>query len=861
MAQSTTKNLIVKMSMDTSAFFKEIDRTTKALDRALKPMENVGKNLTKRVTLPLLAIGAGALKASIDFETAFAGVRKTVDATEDQFAALEKGIRNMAKEIPMAATDIAKISEAAGQLGIRTDAILGFTRVMADLGVTTNLTGEEAATSLARLANITQMSQDKFGNLGSTIVALGNKLATTEAEIVEMGLRIAGAGHTVGMTEAQILSFAGALSSVGIEAAAGGSAISKVMISMASEVASGGKKLSLFADVAGMTAKEFSTAWKEDAAGALVTFISGLGRMQQSGENVFPVLNELGLSEVRVRDAMLRAAGAGDLFTEALNLGTKSWSENIALTGEASKRYGTTESQMKILWNRVKDVGITLGKTLAPSLHKVLDALKGLLDKVALGVQWFANLDPRIQSVAIGTMALFAALGPVLQTFVAVVKTAGFLEIASTKLAVKLGLAGVAGHTAAAGTAAAGTSAAVATPAVTGLGTAVKFLLGPWGLLITGVGLFIGLAGKLEGAVETSTQKMQRLEREAWMAAGTLDGDLSPALGEVAVQAKDFAGVADSVTSSNGFLSRSLGRLGDDAADFASEVKANVTPATSDFADHLEGLQSSISGLGLDLDISKVRFERLTAGFDPLNDKATILTATLNFEQEQLGLVEQRIDTLSDAYQQLAATKGADHEESKKALLDLEQEKLKRDELTRSIDENKRALEEESRQSLLSAQQLELMRAGKYEEALKLGGVLPPVTVDAALMKRAQEMASKIEMKFDYSADTDTIANILRQHPEITGYRDVTKYLPWFGYSVPGMALGGTTVNPGIYDVGERGRERVFLPGGTTVVPLTGGGLGGGFSPTIIIELDGVEIGRTAVKHMPGILRVKGVTA
>ena len=41
-----------------------------------------------------------------------------------------------------------------------------------------------------------------------------------------MGLRIAGAGKQVGMTEAQILSFAGALSSVGIEAQAGGSSIS-----------------------------------------------------------------------------------------------------------------------------------------------------------------------------------------------------------------------------------------------------------------------------------------------------------------------------------------------------------------------------------------------------------------------------------------------------------------------------------------------------------------------------------------------------------------------------------------------------------------------------------------------------------
>ena len=158
-------------------------------------MEAAGKKLSTHLTVPLTALGTLAAKSALDCESAFAGVRKTVDATEEEFAALERGIRDMAKEIPAAATEIAGVAEAAGQLGIQNEHILSFTRTMIDLGESTNMSAEEAATALARLANITQMPQESFDRLGSTVVALGNSLATTEAEIVEMGLRLAGAGH------------------------------------------------------------------------------------------------------------------------------------------------------------------------------------------------------------------------------------------------------------------------------------------------------------------------------------------------------------------------------------------------------------------------------------------------------------------------------------------------------------------------------------------------------------------------------------------------------------------------------------------------------------------------------------------
>ena len=300
------------------------------------------------------------MQTGIQFESAFAGVEKTVDATDAQLQEFRSGIREMSTEIPQTAAEIASVAEAAGQLGIRNEYLLGFTETMSNLGVATNMTATEAATSLARLANITQMPQENFDRLGSTIVALGNNLATTESEITEMGLRLAGAGKQVGMSEAQILGLAGAISSVGIEADAGGSAVSTIMTKMQLAVEEGGESLEQFANVAGMSADEFRQAFQEDAAQALVSFVEGLGTMDSRGQSAIATLSDMEITEIRQRDALLRLAGAGDVLSESLGIATQAWDENNALTNEAEKRYQTLESQIQILKNNVDDFAISL---------------------------------------------------------------------------------------------------------------------------------------------------------------------------------------------------------------------------------------------------------------------------------------------------------------------------------------------------------------------------------------------------------------------------------------------------------------------------------------------------------------------
>lgn len=309
-------------------------------------------------------------QASMDFESAITGVAKTTDLTDSELATMSDSIKALSTEIPATTEEIAAVAEAAGQLGIQKDALLDFTEIMTMLGTATNMTADEATTALARFANITGMATDNYGRLGSVIVDLGNNFATTESEIVAMGTRLASAGKLAGLTEPEIMALAAAMSSVGIEAEAGGTAMTQTLNAIEKAVAKGGDDLAEFARIAGMSSEEFSSAWKTDAMSALTSFIGGLGKLDEQGESTVLVLEDLGLTGIR-QSNMLKALGlAADQMTGAVNTANTAWQQNTALTNEANKRYATAQSRLTMMQNAYNNLKVAIGDAYTPALGK-----------------------------------------------------------------------------------------------------------------------------------------------------------------------------------------------------------------------------------------------------------------------------------------------------------------------------------------------------------------------------------------------------------------------------------------------------------------------------------------------------------
>ena len=357
---------------------KEIKRIQWELKRLTTETDGVGKasnGVFWSLKAGRLAVGAAvtgaivavwkfaseAIDVSISYESAFAWVRKTVDATEEEFDQLNQTLKDM--ETPTTFEELAHIMELGGQLGIAQENLAWFTETMDKLAVSTNLTSEEAATLWAQFANITWMDMKNIDRWGSTIVKLWNNMATTEADIVNFSSRIAAAWHSFWMSEADIMAIASTFTSLWVEAEMGWTAVSKVLNDMKTSIATSSPKVEKYAKLLGTTTKGFKEMMKNDPTWTFVKFNQALA---DSGENLNSVLASLWMKDVRLNDAFGRISWNVDLLTNALDMANEGREENIALTNEASQRFATTESQIAIAQKERANTMAELGDSLKP---------------------------------------------------------------------------------------------------------------------------------------------------------------------------------------------------------------------------------------------------------------------------------------------------------------------------------------------------------------------------------------------------------------------------------------------------------------------------------------------------------------
>ena len=420
--QSNTNG--VKGVRESTSAYQGLASQLKDTGKGIKEVGESIDTITKPIQYASTALAAGGVasaKFAIDFEDSFAGVKKTVDATPEQLAKIKQGIIDLSTTgidgrgaIPQTTTELNELAAAGGQLGISQENIIDFTEVMAQMGSATNLVGEEGAATLARFQNVMGVGQNEIRNIGSAIVDLGNHSATTESEIAEMALRMGKYGSSVRMSAADVLGYSAALSSLGIEAQMGGSAIGRTWLSIETAVASGGEGLTKFAKYSGKSAEEFKEQWNTDSSGAFNGLLKGL----QSAENLTLALDDLGINNTQDIQAMMALVNGYDLVTESVNRSNTAYKENTALQEEFDRKAETTASQLSVTKNNIVEAARSIGETMLPSIKDasttVADFAKGL-----------SQMDDEQKRVVVNTGATVIAIGAISKVSAGAIKGVG----------------------------------------------------------------------------------------------------------------------------------------------------------------------------------------------------------------------------------------------------------------------------------------------------------------------------------------------------------------------------------------------------------------------------------------------------
>lgn len=330
------------------------------------------------------AINQG-IQAFAEYETAFTNVRKTVDGTEADFETLNAEIQYMAQTMPKSAAEIAEVAALGGQLGVAVDSLGEFTETMIKLGDSTTLTADQAGEMIAQIAAITGMTTSDYERFGSAVVELGNNFATTESKMLETTQRISRFSKSVGLGVEEVLALSTALSALGLESDASGTAMQKIFSQIQLAVETTNEDLAGFAEVAGMSVDEFTALWKGSSMEGFQAFIEGMAALDDAGTSTVATLDKLGINEVRLTSVLQALSSNTDTLEKALNMTNEAWTENTALTEEASKKYSTYANQVQMTKNTWQLVSQAIGEMFIP-VAKAANSVAGDIGEALLNI-------------------------------------------------------------------------------------------------------------------------------------------------------------------------------------------------------------------------------------------------------------------------------------------------------------------------------------------------------------------------------------------------------------------------------------------------------------------------------------------
>lgn len=347
------------------------------------------------------------VKLAVEFESAMADVKKVVDFdTPKQFKEMEQDILRLTRTIPMAGTELAKITASGGQLGVARKDLPKFTETIAKMSVAFDMAADQAGDSMAKLANVYQIPIDQIGKLGDAVNHLSNSSPAKAGDIINTLGRVGGVAKQFGLTEIQTTSLSNAFISLGKTPEIAGTAINGMLTKLMTADKQGAKFQKALKNM-GMESKDLKKAIKENGEQALMDFLKQVGKLPK--ENQMGALVDL--FGLEYADDVAVLVGGLETYKKSINeLKKTSKDGKPAFIGSMDKEFAarsaTTANNWQIFKNSLTEIGITAGSVLLPALNQLMTTIRPIINSFA---DW-ASKNPEVVSALVHLAAGFAAL-------------------------------------------------------------------------------------------------------------------------------------------------------------------------------------------------------------------------------------------------------------------------------------------------------------------------------------------------------------------------------------------------------------------------------------------------------------------
>lgn len=374
--QREATRLQVVQQTQATAKAQQMERAYDGLANTRYALFDVARALTL-ISAATLGISIAAIKTEADFENLLIQVKRTSGTAGAEFATLRESVIGLTTEIPASIEDVTKIATLAGQLGIAADSIDEFTESVIKFSSTTDVSAEEAAEKIGRVAQLAGVGAGHYDDLAASIYQVGITSVSTESDILAITEQIAVSARQAGFAAEETVALSSALASLGVAPERARGSIQRVFNIITNAVDNGSEELVTFSRLSGMTAQEFGRVWKDDAQSGFLAFLDGLGQAGEAGENMNNVLADVGISAVRDTDALKRLAQNTEVYAQAISEASTGWNDGSAFAEGYADVAETLNNRLERLGNTIQAI-IEAGQDNGP-----LKAFVGLLQEIA----------------------------------------------------------------------------------------------------------------------------------------------------------------------------------------------------------------------------------------------------------------------------------------------------------------------------------------------------------------------------------------------------------------------------------------------------------------------------------------------